>query len=432
MSGSRRHPARKPAPPARRETTPTVADVVIEAMAGGGSGIGHIGRRTVFVPYTIPGERVQVRLTGERDGELTGEGITLLEASADRVYPACDGFLREGCVRCGWQHIAYAAQPLLKQDLLAEHLERVGRAHDAPVLPTIAAIQPWRYLQHATWSVDADGRLKLPGRGGGLVRSRDCALIDERLLALLDQLDADAEAWEGVSKVRLQQGSDGALMVQLTATADAAPELETDFDVSVNLILPDNEPVNLIGSSFSTFDVGGIALRATAGAAFRANVSMIPALVEAALRGLDLKRSDRTLDLYAGVGVFSAHMAPLVSHVTLVESYPPAVTDADENLAAFEHVDVIEGGVETVLPELDGPCHAAVVDAPRGLTSAVITQLERLGVQRLALISDDAATGARDVRTLLARGWALHSAQAVDLMPQTPFVDSVLCLRRDA
>ncbi|MBL8157322.1 MAG: TRAM domain-containing protein, partial [Anaerolineae bacterium] len=101
-------------------------DLDLEAMAHGGSALGRFGQQTVFVPYTIPGERVHARVVAQKGRVLFAEGLTLLESSADRVYPACPHFGPGRCGRCHWQHIAYPAQLLLKQDVLADQLERIG------------------------------------------------------------------------------------------------------------------------------------------------------------------------------------------------------------------------------------------------------------------------------------------------------------------
>lgn len=409
---------------------PQNPEVVIEGMAGGGAGLARLGRSMVFVPFTIPGERVEIRITGEQDGALLAEGVRLIEASADRVYPACEGYFREGCVRCAWQHIAYTAQPLLKQDVLAEHLSRIAGLSSPPVEATIPALQPWAFLHHATWQV-SEGRLLLPGRMGGSVPHRECALLHPDLLDLYAQLDFTAQDLADVSRVRLQRGSDGGRMLILSVRTEAAPELELDTDVSVNLILPDNEPVNLVGESAVRLQVGDAWLRATAGAYFRPNVPMLGVLAHTVRVLLQVQPGEAVLDLYAGIGVFSHALAVDAARVTLVESYPPAVTDADENLRAFEHIDVIEGGVEAVLPALDGPYAAAVIDPPRGMADEVIAEVERLGVRRALILADDPAEAGRHVRRMRRRGWTLARALAIDLMPQTAFVDSILLFHRE-
>jgi 23S rRNA (uracil1939-C5)-methyltransferase len=418
-------------------------EVLIEDMAQNGAGIGKVGKRSILVPFTIPGERVLTQITGEQGEVLNGRGIRLIQASADRVYPRCDDMIAAPCVRCGWQHIAYPAQLLLKQDMLATALDRARVLRGADIAPTLPSPVEWAYMHHITYHSSPDGKLELPASGDQAVHARTCALVHPDLLALYDALanqpspiDTDDEAdgaplvggldWAGIRRVRLARGGDRSLMLVLTVNEEAAPELETDFDLSINLLLPSNEPVNLIGDSHLSYTVNGAALRATAGAFFRPNVAALGGLADTVLNLLALQSSDKVLDLYAGVGMFSALIAPQVARVTLIESYPPAVTDADENLAAFDQVDVIEGGVETVLPELDDTYTAAIVDPPsHGLSAAVMDGLAARGVQRLVYVSDNPTILARDAAALGKRGYRLIAAQPVDLMPQTAFVDSV-------
>jgi len=213
-------------------------------------------------------------------------------------------------------------------------------------------------------------------------------------------------------------------MIVLSLAQDEAPELETDLPASVNVLLPDNEPMNLIGDSHSNYTINGRTFRATAGSSFRANLSQLPNLVRMVEALLELHGGERVLDLYAGVGVFSAVAAPKASLVTLVESYPPAVTDADENLADFDNVDVIEGSVEAVLPTLDEAYDAAIVDPPsRGLGKEGVDLLVGTQAERIVYVSDDPASLARDAKRLLAQGYRLAAAQPLDLAPQTYYLD---------
>jgi 23S rRNA (uracil1939-C5)-methyltransferase len=70
------------------------------------------------------------------------------------------------------------------------------------------------------------------------------------------------------------------------------------------------------------------------------------------------------------------------------------------------------------------------VDPPKGLSTEAAEQIARLGVRRLVYVSDDAARLARDLPMLARHGFVLDYAQAVDMMPNTPFVDSIALLSR--
>jgi 23S rRNA (uracil1939-C5)-methyltransferase len=184
--------------------------------------------------------------------------------------------------------------------------------------------------------------------------------------------------------------------------------------------------MNLIGDSHLRYTIGGRTLRVTAGSFFRANVSQLENLVKVVLDMLSLTGKEAVLDLYAGVGLFSAFIAPHASLVTLVESYPPAVTDADENLQDFDNIDVMEGSVEEFFDELDERYDVALLDPPgSGLSVDVIDALGESAIPRLVYVSSDAATLARDAKRLAKHGYSLELAQPIDLAPQTSYIDTV-------
>jgi 23S rRNA (uracil1939-C5)-methyltransferase len=129
--------------------------------------------------------------------------------------------------------------------------------------------------------------------------------------------------------------------------------------------------------------------------------------------------------------LFTAFIAAHVRLVTLVESYPPAVTDADENLKDFDNVDLIEGAVEDVLPSLEDAYDAAIVDPPpTGLSLEALDALIECDVPKLVYVSSDPATLARDAARLIKKGYRLTRVQPLDLSPQTYYVDAVAVFER--
>jgi 23S rRNA (uracil1939-C5)-methyltransferase len=352
-----------------------------------------------------------------------------LSASPHRVEPPCPHFGPGFCGGCHWQHIDYEAQLEYKQTVVRDQLERIGKFDSPQVLPTLPSPSPWGYRAYMTFTVDEAGRLGLwSDDNSRIVPIEECHILHPALLDAFQQLDLDPE---GIERVRFQVGSEpDDRMLILSTTDDLAPEIEVDFPVSVNLLLSDNEPVNLIGSPQVTYQVFDRTFQVTAGGFFQSNPSVAEMLVEQVLTRLGLAGDETVLDLYSGVGLFSAFIAPRAGLVVNVESYPPAVTDADANLADLDNVDLVEGGVEAVLDDLAGPVDAAVVDPPRtGLSRAVIAGLIRLAPVTLVYVSCDPATLARDTRQLVEGGFELLDVQPVDMFPQTYHVECVASLR---
>ncbi len=409
--------------------TGELIEIELNAMAHGGSALGRNNGRTVFVPYAIPGERVRARVRHEKGRTVFAEGVTLLDASADRVTPRCPHFGPHQCGRCHWQHIDYPAQLLLKQDVLADQLERIGGFEDADVRAVIASPEQWGYNARMTMGVAEDGKLGFTREGQrpsprNIFPITECHILHPDLLALKDSLDL--ETMMGLQELTFQMGSDGALMIVIRMADDEAPELLTDLPMSVNMLLDDNQPVSLIGETHSRYSVKGRTFRTTAGSFFRPNLSQMDTLVEIVLAALDLKTDQAVLDLYAGVGLFTAFLAQQARLVTMVESYPPATADAEENLADFDNVDVIEGAVEDVLEALEERYDATLLDPPGdGLSVETLDGLAALGIPRLVYVSSDPATLARDGKRLAAMGYRLTYVQPLDLAPQTYYIDSV-------
>lgn len=400
-------------------------DVEIEGMANGGDALARHEGRVVFLPYAIPGEVVRARLVEARKAIDFAEGVELVEASADRVYAECPHFGPGRCWGCQWQHMHYEAQLLLKFDVFADQLSRIGKFSDdvleAALQRVVPSPQLWGYNSQMTFERGPDGTLGFWRRNQAGVHPVDvCLVLHPDLQALYDLIDIDFDEMTGMT---LWRGSAGETMIDLQVRSEDVPELSADLPTSINVILPNQEPVNLIGDTFVRFAVGGVSFRMTTGGSFRANVPQVENLVAETSRHLDLREGSRVLDLYAGVGTFSAFMAERARLVTLVEAYPPAVNDAEHNLAQYENVDIIDGPVESVLSSLASAYQrydAAVIDPPsQGVERGVPDMLAELGVKRVAYISDDIATLSRDARQFVRLGFHLALLQPFDFAPHT-------------
>ena len=200
----------------------------------------------------------------------------------------------------------------------------------------------------------------------------------------------------------------------------------------IRLLLSDNEPVNLIGRSHVVYRVAGRDFRVTAGGFFQANPPVAELLIEQVLSRLVLQGDETVLDLYSGVGLFTAFLAEQAGLVISVESYPPAVTDAETNLADLDNVDIIEGSAEAVLEDWpDEPLDVVVIDPPRaGLSLEVVDALGALAPARIVYVSCDPASLARDAARLVKKGYRLREVQPVDMFPQTFHVESVTLFLR--
>lgn len=406
--------------------------LTLTAMAHGGQALGREGGRTVFVPYSIPGETVTAQIVQDKGRVAFARGVALVEASADRVFPICDHFGPGRCWGCQWQHIDSSVQPLIKQDVLADQLARVGGFEDADVRDIVPAPQPWGYAHAMTFYPLAQGGFGLPTADGDLTPVEMCHILHPALLDLYQRVTLEQDAVRAIT-LRLGSQPDDLMLILHVDNEEDVPELSADLAASVNLLLPDDEPLNLIGASHTSVRVQAHDFRITAGTAVRPNLAALPALVDRVVQALALDGGS-VLDLYGGFGLFSAFIAPHAAVVTLVEAYPPAATDAEANLTAFDNVDIIEAEAADVLDQLDQAetrYAAALLDCPAaGLDLDVIDALGAGDIGRLVLIGADAAVLARDLKRLAAKGYQPGPVWPFDLHPQTYQVDAVAVLTR--
>jgi 23S rRNA (uracil1939-C5)-methyltransferase len=141
---------------------------------------------------------------------------------------------------------------------------------------------------------------------------------------------------------------------------------------------------------------------------------------------LQLASEDTVLDVYAGVGLFSAFLAPGVRRLVGIESSPIACDDFAFNLDDYDNVELYQGTAEEVLPGLDANPQAILVDPPRaGIDRHAMDGILSLKPAVLVYVSCDPATLARDARRLVEGGYRLLQVTPFDLFPQTYHIESI-------
>jgi 23S rRNA (uracil1939-C5)-methyltransferase len=407
--------------------TVNLLTVKLEKLAYGGAALGRLeDGRAVFVPFALPGETVRARIVEEKRGHVRAELVEVLEPAPERIPPKCKHFFTplarssgEGpgvraCGGCHHQNLSYANQLKAKTEILRDQL--------------IPSPQEWNYRNHVQFHLTREGKLGFfAADGAGIVPVTECHLPEAPLNELWPRLEFDPGL--GLERVSLRLGADGETMLILES--DETPELELEADLSV-VHLREGEAVVMAGEQALTVEVRSRPFRVSAASFFQVNTAMAGKMVEHLLACLSLPPQATVLDIYCGVGLFSAFLAPLAGRVIGIESSPSACEDFAANLDEFENVELYEGAAEDVLPYLgdhEGRPYkpeAAIVDPPRaGLDKRALDALQALGPGRIAYVSCDPSTLARDARRLLDGGYRLVSVTPFDLFPQTYHIESI-------
>lgn len=392
-------------------------------MAHGGAAIGRDERnRVIFVPYSLPGETVEVEILHDKGGYAHARLLRILQPSPNRVQPVCPHF--GICGACHWQQIGYQQQLALKEAVLRDQLARIGKIKvDDPrqttILPIIANPEPYHYRMELTFSPTPEGKMGLwSAVKQQVIPIETCYLVRQPLQDLLDDLDMELPS---LRKISLRLGDDEALLVALETTDIEPPDIVTDLPISLAIVLPDRTAANLIGDNFVVRSVKGRAFRVSAGSSFYPNPFATEKLVETVLNFAHLTGQETVLELYSGVGMFTAFLSAHAKEVIAVEASADAVADMALNLAEVENVTVYEGFVEEIVPALSTPRPDLIlVDPPEGGIPVPLRQaISAKRAPRLLYISHDIATFARDARQFTQAGYRLTHLQPIDMQPQT-------------
>ncbi len=414
-----------------KDEMPTLGDTLeldLTDMTHGGEALGRHQGLVCFVPHALPGERVRVKVTEARSRYLRGELIEVMTASPHRTTPPCQHF--GICGGCHWQHIAYPAQLVYKQRIVQEQITRLAKLPDVPVRPVLSMDEPWHYRNHVQFRLDREGNIGyLAARSHEVVAIEECYLPHPLIEEVLASLELD---YPGLRQVSVRVGTRTEDAMVILETADDAPEIEVvDLPLSIVLLPPDGAPQTLVGDDHITEELAGRRYRISAGSFFQVNTAQAEHLVRLVREALAPTGDELLLDLYCGVGTFGLALADQVRQVIGIEEGESAILDASENAEGLENVELWQGSVEEALSEVDQRADLVVLDPPRaGMEAGALAALIKLAPQRIAYVSCDPASLARDLRILADGGYEVQHVQPVDMFPQTYHVETVCALER--
>ena len=407
--------------------TSDLLTVKLEKLTYGGGALGRLSDgRAVFVPFALPGETVRVHSVNEKRGHVRAELVEVLEPSPERIVPKCKHF--GVCGGCHYQHLPYQAQLTAKTEILRDQLTRIGKIENPPVMQIVPSSTEWNYRNHVQFHLTSDGKLGyIDVHSRSVIPISECHLPEQTLNALWPALEFDPGL--GLERVSLRLGVDDETMLVLESESPEAPELELEANLSV-VHLTDNDVVVMAGDDHLTMRVNDRVndrlFHVSAASFFQVNTEMAGKMAVHLLAHLCVSPATTLLDVYCGVGLFSAFFAPRVGRLIGIESSPSACEDFTVNLDEFDNVELFEAPAEDVLPALDVNPDIVILDPPRaGVDKRVLDALLDRGPKRIAYISCDPSTLGRDAARLIAGSYRLAHVTPFDLFPQTSSIESI-------
>lgn len=404
-------------------------EVVLKSLAFGGDAVGTLpDGRSIFIPYGLPGETVRVEVTKEKRKYARGRIVEMVHPAPERIQPPCRHF--GACGGCDYQHIPYERQLQIKKEMLKEQLERIAGMRAINIKDCVPSPRIWNYRNHVQFHLDEDGRLGFRmARSKRVVPIDECHLPMDGIQSIWPGLDLDAGL--PLERLDIREGRDKDIQIMLESRSLEIPEIIVE-EVPVSVVhLVGNDSIVLAGENWVAMEVNGRAFQVSAGAFFQVNTWVAGEMVRYVLENCGTTHETTLLELFSGVGLFSAFLAPRVKQLIAVESSEVACDDFVLNLDEFENVELYEGSVEDVLSSLSVSAQIILMDPPRsGIGVDVVERITKMAADQVVYISCDPATLARDAKDLIRAGYRLEEITPFDMFPHTAHIESVSIWQR--
>ena len=432
----------------------------VEGYSSEGLGIVRLDGAVVFVPRTVRGEEIDLRITKVMKTCAAGEIVKIKKPSPERMKPECPYFGR--CGGCDFQHMSYTEELRAKRQRVQDTLTRLGGT-DLQVEEILGAKDPAHYRNKSQYPVGAGGAI-----GFFQARSHQVVPID-RCLIQSEVSDKTAKAvgdWMKKYKISAYDERTGKGLIrhiyvrvnkkgeslccviangkQLPREPELAAFVQAAAPRTVGVVLNTNtKKGNVIlgdkyrtiwGQDFLMDTLCGLQFKLSVPSFYQVNRNQAEVLYGKALEFAGLTGEETVLDLYCGTGTITLCLAKQAKRAIGAEIVPPAIEDARENAArnGIENAEFFCGDAADIAAKLEAEGlrpDVITVDPPRkGLAPEVIASVAGMGPKRVVYVSCDPATLGRDVKIFRDLGYQPVRACAVDMFPGTRHVETVVLL----
>ena len=434
----------------------------VEGYTSEGQGVVRLDGAVVFVPGTIRGEEIDLRITKVMKTAAAGELVKLRTPSPERTAPECPYFGR--CGGCQFQHMSYQEELWAKHQRVEDALRRLGGS-DVPIEGILGAKDPLHYRNKSQYPVGADGSI-----GFYQLRSHKVVPI-RRCLIQSEVSDAAAEAvgvWARRYKVppydettgkgllrhiyiRVNRKGESLCCVvvngrQVPREPELVALIRAAAPKTVGVVLNSNtrrgnvilgeKYRTLWGQDFLMDTLRGLTFKLSVPSFYQVNRDQAEVLYGKALDYAALTGEETVLDLYCGTGTITLCLARQAKRAIGAEIVAPAIEDARENAQrnGIGNVEFFRGDASDIAAKLEAEGlrpDVITVDPPRkGLAPDVIASVAGMAPERVVYVSCDPATLGRDVKLFAGLGYQARRATAVDMFPGTAHVETICLLSK--
>jgi 23S rRNA (uracil1939-C5)-methyltransferase len=424
--------------------------VVVESLDHEGRGIAHADGKVIFIEGALTGERVTYSTYRKKNNYEQAKVEQILNQSFMRVQPKCPNF--GVCGGCSMQHLDAGAQVAVKQRVLEDNLQRIGKVKPEVMLPAIYGL-PWAYRQRARLSVRhvLKKEKSLVGfrekNGKYVVDMKHCEILTPKianLLPLLAKLNESLSRRDIVPQIEVAVGDEvEVLVLRILAALTPADEAvikafadahhvqfwtQTGGPETVKPFYPMSAPA--LSYSLPEF---GITMPFAPTEFTQVNSELNRLMVSRAMRLLKPQAHERIADFFCGLGNFTLPIARSGAEVMGVEGSDALVKRALQSAqhnglngkTTFRSMNLFDM-TESVLAQL-GKFDKWLIDPPRdGAIELVKAITPETAPKCIVYVSCNPGTLARDAEVLVhVKGYALKAAGVMNMFPQTSHVESI-------
>ena len=390
--------------------TGDLVQVTIEKVAHGGHFIARHDGAVIFVRHAIPGEDCTIQITSTGSSFNRADVVSVETPSEFRVEAPCRFANRNGCGGCDFQHISVDHQRSLKSDVIAEQFSRIAKMNLRVEVEEVGESTHWRTRAIAT--TDRNGKLGFyKSRSHSIAPVSDCIICIESM----NFSEIASRDFKGDVRVEISASNTGERSIALAPTRGEEKARLTEGPAVLN----ENVSERSLEVSQESF--------------WQSHKNAPEVLTQAVLDFAQLKIGEHVLDLYGGVGLFSAAFIDAVGptgHVDLIEGSKVATADAARNFAAYSNITIATGDVAKLMPRITA-ADVVVLDPPRdGAGKEAVAQIARLAPRAIVYVACDPAALARDTAYLADHSYSLVKVRAFDLFPMTHHIECVALYTR--
>lgn len=426
-----------------------IRNLDITSLVHGGRGIGRHDGKAIFVPLTVPGDRVDCRVVKSKRRYVEAELYEIVDPSPLRREPPCPFFAT--CGGCQWQHVPYREQTRWKERIFTDLMLRSKVISSDCLKPITPAPDEWNYRNRVQFKCHLTTERLVIGfyRQGShhVVDVDKCRLVSpyiQRTLNLLRNELPDAPCPDCIPQVDVACGDNGEIRIILHVLPKGCQQLRRwlrafadrhQFNACIQTSRKETpEVVCGDGDLTVMVDQPEITLRYGPGGFVQVNSAQNRSMVAAMLELLALNGTENVLDLFCGMGNFSLPLARRAGRVAGVEDHAASIAHARVNAVANNIGNVefhaTDAYAITSHYQIDDVPDLVILDPPRTGNYRVSRQLLKIRPQRILYVSCDPATLVRDLTLLVQGGYKVVSSQPFDLFPQTWHIESMTLLRR--